>query len=63
MLDFSIMKKMTADSIAKGKAKGRKLGSTHGLLVNIGPRKDTGVLFRLNNSIYQHTGIGCYTIS
>ena len=25
--------------------------------------KDTGVLFRLNYSIHQHTGIGCYTSS
>ena len=49
--------KKTADS----KAKGMKPHAA--CLVNISQGKDVGVLFRLNYSIHQHTGFGCYTSS
>ena len=53
----SSMKKMAAGL----KAKGKNPGSTRGLLSCQG--KEPGVLFRLNYSIHQHTGIGCNTSS
>ena len=54
-LDSLMMKKTAADS----KAKGKKPGSTCCLFQG----KDGGVLFRLNYSIHQHTGIACDTSS
>ena len=49
MPDSSMMKKTAANS----KAKGKKRGSTHGLLGSC-QGKDAGFLFRLNYSIHQH---------
>ena len=58
-LDSSMMKKTAAYS----KAKGKKPGSTCAIMVISCQGKDAGVLFRLNYSIHQHTGIGCDTSS
>ena len=50
------MKKTVADL----KAKGKKLDIRVARLVNSCQGKDAGILFRLNYSIHQHTGI--YTV-
>ena len=55
-LDFSMMKKMTADS----KPYGMKPGSTHNLVGNSCQGKDAGILFGLNCAIHQYS-IGCDT--
>ena len=58
-LASSMMKKTPADL----KAKGKKPGSTRACLDSSCLGKDAGVLFRINYSIHQHTGIGCDTSS
>ena len=58
-LDLSMMKNTATDL----KARGKKPGSTRRCLVNSCQEKNAGVLFRLNYSIHQQTGIGCDTSS
>ena len=54
---------MVKKTAAESKPKGKKMVLREACLVNSGQGKDAGVLFRINYSIHQNTGIGCGTSS